>query len=75
MDPGTLAGNSCQIRSLIEIAKGKTTFEKRQFSFFAKTMPIEQLISVHGYVVILIGTFLEGETVLVVGGFLGIEVT
>jgi membrane protein DedA with SNARE-associated domain len=33
-------------------------------------MPIEQLISAHGYVVILIGTFLEGETVLVVGGFL-----
>jgi membrane protein DedA with SNARE-associated domain len=33
-------------------------------------MPIEQLISAHGYVVILIGTFLEGETILVVGGFL-----
>lgn len=33
-------------------------------------MPIEHLISAHGYVVILIGTFLEGETVLVVGGFL-----
>ena len=33
-------------------------------------MLIEQLISVHGYVIILIGTFLEGETVLVVGGFL-----
>jgi len=39
-------------------------------ALFAKTMPIEQLISAHGYVAILIGTFLEGEIVLVVGGFL-----
>jgi len=33
-------------------------------------MGLEELISNYGYVVILIGTFLEGETVLVLGGFL-----
>ena len=32
-------------------------------------MPIESLIDTYGYMAILIGTFLEGETVLVLGGF------
>lgn len=31
---------------------------------------IEQLLSTYGYIAIFIGTFLEGETVLVVGAFL-----
>lgn len=32
-------------------------------------MSLEQLISTYGYTAIAIGTFLEGETVLVLGGF------
>ncbi len=32
-------------------------------------MSLEQLISDYGYAAILIGTFLEGETILVLGGF------
>lgn len=32
-------------------------------------MSLEQLISTYGYAAIAIGTFLEGETVLVLGGF------
>jgi len=31
---------------------------------------IEQLISTHGYIILLAGTFLEGETVLIIAGFL-----
>jgi membrane protein DedA with SNARE-associated domain len=30
---------------------------------------LEQLISTYGYLAILVGTFLEGETILVLGGF------
>ena len=33
-------------------------------------MNLESLIQAYGYVVILIGTFVEGETVLVLGGFI-----
>jgi len=32
-------------------------------------MPVETLISTYGYAAILVGTFFEGETVLVLGGF------
>jgi membrane protein DedA with SNARE-associated domain len=32
-------------------------------------MPIQTLISTYGYAAILVGTFFEGETVLVLGGF------
>lgn len=32
-------------------------------------MSLEELISTYGYVTIAIGTFLEGETILVLGGF------
>ena len=32
-------------------------------------MSIEQLISTYGYTAIVIGTFFEGETILVMGGF------
>jgi len=32
-------------------------------------MSLEELISTHGYAAIAVGTFLEGETVLVLGGF------
>jgi membrane protein DedA with SNARE-associated domain len=32
-------------------------------------MPLEELISTYGYAAIGIGTFLEGETILVLGGF------
>lgn len=32
-------------------------------------MSLESLVSTYGYVAILLGTFLEGETILVVGGF------
>lgn len=33
-------------------------------------MSLEQLVETYGYLTIFIGTFLEGETVLVLGGFL-----
>jgi len=33
-------------------------------------MSLEQLVATYGYAAILIGTFFEGETILVVGGFL-----
>lgn len=33
-------------------------------------MSFEQLISSYGYLAILLGTFFEGETVLIIGGFL-----
>ena len=33
-------------------------------------MQLEQLIATYGYVGVLVGTFFEGETVLVLGGFL-----
>jgi len=33
-------------------------------------MSLEHIISTYGYAAILIGTFLEGETILVLGGFL-----
>ncbi len=33
-------------------------------------MNLEQLVSQYGYLAILIGTFLEGETILLIGGFL-----
>jgi hypothetical protein len=32
-------------------------------------MSIESLIDTYGYLAVLIGTFVEGETVLVLGGF------
>lgn len=32
-------------------------------------MSLEELVSTYGYAAILIGTFLEGETILVLGGF------
>jgi len=32
-------------------------------------MSLESLVQTYGYVVVLVGTFLEGETVLVLGGF------
>ena len=32
-------------------------------------MPLESVIDTYGYVAVLIGTFLEGETILVAGGF------
>ena len=33
-------------------------------------MSLEQLVATYGYAAVLIGTFFEGETILVVGGFL-----
>ncbi len=33
-------------------------------------MSLEQLISTYGYLAVLIGTFLEGETILVIAGFM-----
>ena len=58
------------MRSQIRIANGEGPLLRKGNILFTKTMPIEQLISIHGYIAILIGTLLEGETVLVVGGFL-----
>ena len=37
--------------------------------FKNQNMSIEQLISTYGYTAIVIGTFFEGETILVMGGF------
>jgi membrane protein DedA with SNARE-associated domain len=34
------------------------------------SMPLEKMVSNYGYIAIVIGTFLEGETILVLGGFL-----
>ena len=31
---------------------------------------LEQILATYGYPALLIGTFLEGETILVLGGFL-----
>jgi membrane protein DedA with SNARE-associated domain len=33
-------------------------------------MSVEQLISTYGYLAVLVGTFLEGETILVIAGFM-----
>ncbi len=34
------------------------------------SIPLEKMVSNYGYIAIVIGTFLEGETILVLGGFL-----
>lgn len=36
----------------------------------ARPMSLEELVSTYGYLAVLIGTFLEGETILVIAGFL-----
>ena len=33
------------------------------------SIPLEKMVSHYGYIAIVIGTFLEGETILVLGGF------
>jgi len=32
-------------------------------------MTLESIVDTYGYVAVLLGTFLEGETILVLGGF------
>ena len=32
-------------------------------------MTIESLVDAYGYLAVLVGTFIEGETILVLGGF------
>ena len=32
-------------------------------------MTLESLVDAYGYVAVLVGTFLEGETILILGGF------